>query len=207
MSASGKFIVIEGPEGCGKSTQAAALAGRLESVSHAVTLVREPGGTVIGEQVRKVLLDRGNTAMTVGTELLLYMAARSQLVHEVIVPALDGGRIVLADRFLTSSIVYQGIAGGIGENEIRRLYAQVCGEVQPTLVIVLDVPAEVGLSRVKGEHDRMEMKSLDFHGRVRQGYLDVAKSDPARHVLIDASQPVETVAEEVWREVKQRVLS
>jgi dTMP kinase len=207
VSAPVQFIVIEGPEGAGKSTQAARLAKRLESEAHEVVLVREPGGTVIGEQIRKILLDRDNHAMTVGTELLLYMAARSQLVSEVIAPALKSGRAVLADRFLTSTIVYQGIAGGLDEEAIRRLYAEVCGDVQPTLVVILDVPAEAGLARVGGERDRMESKSLDFHRRVRQGYLDVAKGDPARHVVIDASRPVDEVAEAVWQEVKRRVLS
>ena len=207
MSASAPFIVIEGPEGAGKSTQVALLAKRLASTSREVTLVREPGGTIIGEQIRQILLDRENGGMTVGTELLLYMAARSQLVHEVIAPALASGRAVLADRFLTSTIVYQGIAGGLDAAAIRRLYEEVCGEVHPVLVIVLDLPAEAGLARVKGERDRMEMKSLDFHRRVRQGYLDVAKDDPDRHAVIDASRTVEQVAQAVRREVEKRVLS
>lgn len=203
----GKFIVLEGPEGSGKSTQVVRLAQRLEAASHKVRLVREPGGTTIGEQVRKVLLDARNMDMTVSTELLLYMACRAQLVHEVIGPALKAGFMVLADRFLTSSIVYQGIAGGMGREDIEKLYHATCGEVEPDLVVVLDVAADVGLSRVDRSFDRMESKPIDFHNRVREGYLAVAAAEPDRHTVIDASTGPDEVAEAVWREVKQRVLS
>ena len=203
----GKFIVLEGPEGCGKSTQIVTLCGRLEAEGHKVRLVREPGGTAIGEKLRGVLLDASNTSMTVGTELLLYMACRAQLVHEVIRPALEEGYIVAADRFLTSTIVYQGIAGGMGAEEVRKLYRETCGDVEPDLVVVLDVPADVGLSRVQRSFDRMESKPMTFHRRVRDGYLAVAKSEPQTYVVVDASGPPDEVAETVWREVKQRVLS
>jgi len=203
----GKFIVLEGPEGCGKSTQIVTLCGRLEAEGHKVRLVREPGGTAIGEKIRQVLLDASNTNMTVGTELLLYMACRAQLVHEVIRPALEEGYIVAADRFLTSTIVYQGIAGGMGAEEVRKLYRETCGDVEPDLVVVLDVPADVGLSRVQRSFDRMESKPMTFHRRVRDGYLAVAKSEPQSYVVVDASGPPDEVAETVWREVKQRVLS
>jgi dTMP kinase len=202
----GKFIVLEGPEGSGKSTQVATLALRLEQASYRVTVVREPGGTVIGEKVREILLDRENGCMTVGTELLLYMACRAQLVHEVIGPALEQGFVVLADRFLTSTIVYQGIAGGMGRESVQRLYHATCGDIEPDLVVVLDVPAEAGLSRVQRSFDRMESRPVEFHRRVRAGYLDVARSEPARHVVIDASKGREEVAKEVWEEVNRRVL-
>jgi dTMP kinase len=205
--AKGKFIVLEGPEGSGKTTQVARLALRLGEESCVVRVVREPGGTAIGEQIRKVLLDKENGKMTVGTELLLYMACRAQLVHEVIRPALDEGLIVLADRFLTSSIVYQGIAGGMGAEEIEQLYRATCGDVAPDLVVVLDVSAEVGLLRLQRSFDRMESKPVAFHRRVRKGYLAVAKSDPGRHAVVDASKDVNEVAEAVWQEVKRRVLS
>lgn len=203
----GKFIVLEGPEGSGKSTQIACLARRLEAANHRVRMVREPGGTVIGEEIRKVLLDAKNHHMTVGTELLLYMACRAQLVHEVIRPALDAGLVVLADRFLTSTIVYQGIAGGMGAEEVKRLYRAACGDVEPDLVIVLDLPAEAGLARVQRTFDRMEQKPVEFHRRVREGYLAVARAEPERHVVVDASRPIDEVGESLWREVKRRVLS
>ena len=203
----GKFIVLEGPEGSGKSTQVESLRARLEAEGHRVRVVREPGGTDIGEQIRKVLLDADNTRMTVGTELMLYMACRAQLVHEVIRPVLDEGVVVLADRFLMSTIVYQGIAGGMGADEVRKLYRATCGEVTPDLTVVLNVPAEEGLSRVQQSFDRVENKPVDFHRRVCAGYLAVAEEEPDRYAVIDASRSADEVAEAVWQEVKRRVLS
>ncbi len=202
----GKFIVLEGPEGSGKSTQIARLARRLEAQDLRVCAVREPGGTPIGEQIRQVLLDANHHRMTVGTELLLYMACRAQLVHEVIRPALDQGLVVLADRFLTSTIVYQGIAGGMGADEVKRLYRAACGDVEPDLVVVLDLPAEAGLARVQRTFDRMEQKPIEFHRKVRDGYLAVARADAKRHAVIDATRPVDEVSEAIWREVTRRVL-
>ena len=170
-------------------------------------VVREPGGTTIGEQIREVLLDADNARMTVGTELLLYMACRAQLVHEVIRPALDEGVVVLADRYLTSTIVYQGIAGGMGAEEVRKLYRATCGDVTPELTVVLNVPAEVGLLRVQQTFDRVENKPVDFHRRVCAGYLAVAREEPDRYAVIDASRSVEEVTQAIWQEVKRRVLS
>jgi len=202
----GKFIVLEGPEGCGKTTQVEKLDARLRAAGHATTVVREPGGTRIGEAVREVLLDATNARMTVGTELLLYMACRAQLVTEVIRPALDAGRIVLADRFLTSTIVYQGIAGGMGAEEVKRLYKATCGDTQPDLIIVLDVPAKLGLSRVTVTFDRVEQKPIEFHRKVRLGYMAVADDAPEKHGVIDASQSIDAVSEAVWQEVTRRVI-
>ena len=202
----GKFIVLEGPEGCGKTTQIGKLDARLTAAGHATTVVREPGGTRIGEAVREVLLDAKNVRMTVGTELLLYMACRAQLVTEVIKPALDEGRVVLADRFLTSTIVYQGLAGGMGAEEVKRLYQATCGETQPDLVIVLDVSAKLGLSRVTEAFDRIEQKPIEFHRKVRLGYLSVVDDEPERHGVVDASQSIDAVSEAIWQEVTRRVI-
>ncbi len=204
--ARGKFIVLEGPEGSGKSTQIARLAAKCEAEHLRVRAVREPGGTVIGEEIRKVLLDAKNHRMTVGTELLLYMACRAQLVHEVIGPALDAGEIVIADRFLTSTIVYQGLAGGLGAEEVKRLYRETCGGVEPDLVVVLDLDAEAGLARVQRSFDRVEQKPIDFHRRVRAGYLAVARSEPGRYAVLDASRSADEVSEALWQEVTRRVL-
>lgn len=211
----GKFIVLEGPEGSGKTTQIQLLAKRLAEQGRIVHMVREPGGTSIGETIRHVLLDSKNSMMTVGTELMLYMACRVQLVHEKIRPALEKGEFVLADRFLTSTIVYQGIAGGLGADEVRRLYRLVCGDVEPDLVVVLDLPAEDGLQRINGKRikhihtlfeDRIEGKPIEFHQEVRKGYLVVAEADPSHYAIVNAQRSPERVAEAIWREVS-RVLS
>jgi dTMP kinase len=216
VTASAPFIVIEGPEGSGKSTQVTLLRRRLEQGGRTVVTVREPGGTAIGDEIREMLLARRNHALTPGTELLLYMASRTQLVHEVIRPALERGELVLADRFLTSTVVYQGIAGALGADEVRRLYRLVCGDLHPDLTLILDLPAEEGLSRIRGKRDvhivglfddRIESRPIEFHNRVREGYLAVAGADPARYAVIDASRGEEDVSEAVWREVTRRVLS
>ena len=202
MAQSGRFIVLEGPDGCGKSTQMKRLAERLRSLEREVDLVRDPGGTPVGEVIRGILLNPDFAEMSVRTEMLLYMASRAQLVQECISPALEAGRIVLSDRYLTSTIVYQGLAGGMKLDDINSLYEYACGELQPDLVVVLDVPVDVGRSRLSGGLDRMESKSLAFQEKVRQGYLKVAEMDPDRHVVIDASQSKETVAEAVWKAVE-----
>jgi len=217
----GKFIILEGPEGSGKTTQIRHLKRCLEEEGLTVIRVREPGQTDIGERIRSILLDANHSKMTVGTELLLYMASRVQLVHEIVFPALDQGTTVLADRFLTSTIVYQGIAGELGSEDVKRLYRLVCGDLWPDLVIILDLPAEKGLERIRGKKharvgeqlvgglfdDRIEGKPLEFHNRVREGYLAIAKAEPDRYAVVDASQSEVQVAKAVWQEVKRRVLS
>jgi len=198
----GRFIVLEGPDGCGKSTQIGCLSERLGKVGREVEVVRDPGGTHIGEAIRKVLLNPEFGEMSVRTELLLYMASRAQLLTERIEPALEAGRIILSDRYLTSTIVYQGLAGGLAVEQINRLYDESCGSTRPDLVVILDVPAEVGLGRISRGLDRMEGKSKAFHERVRQGYLNAAEHSREKHVVIDASGSVEAVAEAVWKVVE-----
>lgn len=205
----GLFIAIEGPDGAGKSTQAALLAERLaREAGLRVTRVREPGGTPTGERIREVLLDRRLGRMCPWTELLLYMASRVQLVDEVIAPALAAGHAVVADRFLLSSVVYQGYAGSIGSRPVLRLARNVFRAKFPDLTVVIDIPAEEGLSRSAKQRkraaaDRVEAKGVSYAEGVRRGFLRAARGSVAgRSVIVDGRRPVAEVAEKIWREVQ-----
>jgi dTMP kinase len=209
----GIFVAIEGPDGAGKSTQAALLAERIEREARLrVVRVREPGGTATGERIREVLLDPKLGAMGPWTELLLYMASRAQLVEQVIRPALAAGRAVVADRFLLSSVVYQGYAGAIGPRPVLALARAAFGGSLPDLTLVVDVPAAEGLSRSSRRRrggkarraDRVEAKGLAYAEKVRSGFLDAARRRLAgRSVIVDGRMPVEEVAEAVWHEVRR----
>ena len=190
----GRFIVIDGPDGAGKSTQAGLLAEHLRGGGAAVRLVRDPGGTAIGDRIRQILLDRAHGEMAVGCELMLYMASRAQLATEVIRPALSAGMCVLSDRYISSTIAYQG-AGGMDPDAIRQAAKIAVGPTWPDLTVVLDLPSDEGLARagrVNG-HDRMEAKGLDFHRRVRELFLEQAREEPGRFVVIDASGSTDEV--------------
>ncbi|HMN96489.1 MAG TPA: dTMP kinase [Phycisphaerales bacterium] len=189
----GRFIVLDGPDGSGKSTQFRLLADFCRSAGLRVTETREPGGTPIGEQVRAILLDPLNVEMDVRCEMLLYMASRAQLVAERIRPALERGDLVLADRFISSTLAYQGTAGGISTDAIRSVGRIACGATQPDLVVLFDVDEVVAGRRLNPILDRMEQKGIEFHRRVRRGYLDQAATDPARHLVIDATPETEQV--------------
>ncbi|HOX07558.1 MAG TPA: dTMP kinase [Planctomycetota bacterium] len=209
----GVFIAIEGPDGAGKSTQAAMLAERIEREARLrVVRVREPGGTPTGERVREVLLDPKLAAMCPWTELLLYMASRAQLVEEVIRPALAAGHAVVSDRFLLSSVVYQGYAGAIGPRPVLTLARAAFKDCLPDLTVVVDVPAAEGLSRSSrrrrgargGKADRVEAKGLAYAEKVRAGFLDAAKRRLAgRSVILDGRAPAGEVAEDIWHEVRR----
>ena len=180
------FITFEGPEGCGKSTQSKRLGQFLKSKGFPVVVTREPGGTPIGETARRVLLSARNRLSPL-SELFLYELSRYELVKQVIQPALRLGKVVISDRFSDSTIVYQGIAGGVSVGFIRRLDRMVCQGLKPDLTFLLDVPVHQGLRRSrrkKGRLDRMEQKSLAFHRRVRKGYLALSKRNPNRFRLI-----------------------
>jgi len=205
----GLFIAIEGPDGAGKSTQAAMLAVRLAADGWKVTRVREPGGTPTGERIREVLLDPELKAMGPWTELMLYMASRCQLVQETILPALAAGRAVVADRFLLSSVVYQGIAGRIGPEKVTALARAAFGGCFPDLTVVVDVPAGEGLSRSRrrrkaGKADRVEAKGLSFAEKVRRGFLLAGRRKLAgRSVVVDGRRPIDEVGANVWEEVRR----
>jgi len=183
----GKFIVFEGPDGSGKTTQYRRFADLARAHGLGVCEVREPGGTAISERIRDVLLDVNHDEMSVRCETLLYMASRAQLVAERIVPALAKNELVVADRFVSSTLAYQGAAGGMREDEIMHVAKVACGDVWPDLVVIFDVDEQTAAHRMGLLLDRMEAKGSAFHRRVRDGYKHQAMAEPGRHLLIDAT--------------------
>lgn len=192
----GVFITFEGGEGCGKSTQQRLLARRLEAAGLTVRSLREPGGTIVGEAVRTVLLDPEHTGLDATAEVLLYEAARAQLVAEVIEPALAAGEVVLCDRFFDSSTAYQGHARGLPLDQIKTLNRVATGGLVPDRTLLLDIDAALGVERAtcEGGADRLECEDIAFHERVRHGFLTVAAENPERFRVIDAQGEVEVVA-------------
>ena len=207
----GRFLVLDGPDGAGKSTQIALLARRLRDAVDVVS-VRDPGGTVIGDRIRGILLDNAHPDMSVACELLLYMASRAQLVAKVIRPALERGACVICDRYISSTVAYQG-AGGTDIRAIRQVAEVAVGGLWPDMTVILDLPAETGLSRVgrrggdakPGTLDRMEQKGLEFHRRVRDLFLQQAGERPDDFAVVDATQAAEAVHESVWTAVMKRL--
>lgn len=176
----GLFITFEGSEGSGKSTQSKLLCQYLKKKGHSVVHVREPGGTAISEKIRGVLLDGKNKSMAAPCEMLLYMAARAQVVSEIIIPALRAGNIVVCDRFLDSTLAYQGYGLGVDRGLIRAIGKFATTGLTPDITIVLDLPVEAGLRHRHGSPDRIEQRSVAYHRRVRQGYLALARQAPRR---------------------------
>ena len=201
----GRFITFEGIEGSGKSSQITLLTDHLRSKKRTVTLTREPGGTPIGDQVRKILLDPGNKALDPSAELLLYAASRAQHLKEVIRPALESGAIVLCDRFSDATLAYQGYGRGLDLTMIHALDRLVTAGMRPDLTVLLDVEAAVGLARARGRNNqqgleaeaRFENEALAFHERVRQGYLALAREAPDRMKIVDAALPPLRVQEKI----------
>ncbi len=189
---SGRFIVLDGPDGTGKSTQVARLADHLGGRGVKVCTVRDPGGTAIGDKIREILLDKAHDEMCVECETMLYMASRAQLVSQIIRPALQRGECVVSDRYISSTLAYQG-AGGVDTEAVRRVADVAVGGLWPHLTIVLDIAAEVGLTRLKGAPDRMESKALDFHRRVRELFVQQARQSPKTFAIVDASGDVQQV--------------
>ena len=196
----GIFISFEGIDGCGKSTQCEMLKEYLKENNKDFIFVREPGGTVIGERIREILLDKKNTQMTARTELLLFEAARAQITDEVIKPALEEGKIVLCDRFFDSSSAYQGMARGMGMDFVAGLNMAATGGLKPDVTFFFDISAEEALERrgKRGEaSDRIELAGLKFQEDVRRGYLELAKSSEGRVITIDASRGIDEIFEVV----------
>lgn len=204
----GLFVTFEGIDGCGKSTQMKLLVERLGAEGLPVTETIEPGGTEIGQQIRRVLLDARNQQITATTELLLYFASRAQNVEERILPALERGEIVVSDRYTDSTLVYQGVARGLGESVVSDLHRIACHGLDPDLTIVLDIDLETSLARARVRNrgldgadagqTRMDEQSNEFYRRVREGYRRLAEREPERVRVIDGNREVAAVAADVW---------
>jgi dTMP kinase len=199
LSSRGVFIALEGGDGAGKSTQARLLCGWLEELGHTVVVTREPGGTAFGRTVRELVLHGDHVAPR--AEALLFAADRAHHVETLIRPALGRGEVVITDRYLDSSIAYQGAGRDLGVDEVRRLNVWATGGLVPMLTILVDLPAEIGRVRRGGIHDRLESEADDFHGAVREHFLTLAGAEPDRYLVVDG----ELSAEQIHRLVRARV--
>jgi len=203
----GCFLVLDGPEGAGKTTQVQRLVQRLRDAGRKATSVRDPGSTPVSERIREVLLDRRLPEMDARTEVFLYMASRAEMVARIVRPALGVGLVVVCDRFVSSTVAYQGYAGGIDPELIWDLGRTACGGIEPNLTVILDLPVEEGLARARrlAEPDRIEAKDQIYHEKVRRGFLSMAEARPQVFAVVDASQPPDAVSEAIW-EAAKRVL-
>ncbi|MGB6872763.1 MAG: dTMP kinase [Dehalococcoidia bacterium] len=199
----GLFITFEGGEGCGKSTQSRLLLKKLEQQNIPVVLTHEPGGTALGNELRKALKRRRGSFISPQAELLLFAASRAQLVAELIRPALEEGKVVICDRFTHSTLVYQGYGRGLDFTAIEMVNNVATQGLKPGLVIFLDISPEQGLARKRSLKDRFELEDLSFHRRVREGYLKMAAAEPDRWLVIDASLPKGKITEIIWDRVSQ----
>lgn len=206
----GIFITLEGPDGSGKTTALKAIFEELKTLTDKqIVSTREPGGSPIAEKIREIILDTAHTEMDARTEALLYAASRRQHLVDRVLPVLEAGDIVLCDRFVDSSIAYQGYARGIGETGIFKINDFATDGVQPDLTLYIDVPAEVGLRRIqKGmgtrEFNRLDQEKQSFHDKVRAGYLNIARENPTRIVTIDGTQTPEEVVADCMQIIKAR---
>ena len=204
----GFLITFEGGEGGGKTTQTVRLRDKLTKAGHDVIVLREPGGTVISEQIRQVVLSPDNTGMAFTTEVLLFQAARAQIYRELVIPSLKAGKIVLMDRSRDSSVVYQGMVRGFGKILIEELNDLSTNKIYPSLTILLDLPVDIGLKRRvdSGKVDRLDMEAKEFHQQVREAYLELAKeNERGRWVMLDASVSLESVENEIWKIVENKL--
>ncbi len=195
------FISLEGCEGCGKSTQAKRLTAGLQRHGYRVTRTYEPGGTPLGEQLRRYLKKSRDAAISAEAELLLFAAARSQLTRNVILPALKQGHVVICDRYAASTVAYQGYGRGLPLDTIATVNHLATGGLQPDLVLLLDMDPSRALQRKKQPRDRFEHEVVEFHERVRYGYLELARSDPSRWTVIDASGSFARTTQYIWQTV------
>ena len=203
------FVTIEGPEGSGKSSVTKEVVKKLEAEGYEVVLTREPGGTPIAEQIRNVILDKANTKMDPMTEALLYAASRRQHLVEKVWPLSKAGKIVISDRFLDSSLAYQGGARGLGIDKILALNQYATDGYYPELTLLFDLDPRIGLARIAAnknrEVNRLDLEKIDFHDSVRQTFLSLARRFPDRYVILDASKSFEEVVEDAYKAVKDKL--
>ena len=201
---SGKFITLDGPDGCGKTTQTELLAQWLKEQGVAVETFREPGGTAIGEKIRQILLNPDHIAMDTATEVMLYMAARVQLWAEKIAPALKENKCIVLDRWLSSTCAYQGYAGGFGMEKVIKIAEDCLERPWPDLTIILDVDPRTGFTRLNRDLDRMERKGEGYHQKVRDGFLKLAQ-EQKNFFIIDATQDINTVHKKIIEAISHRL--
>ncbi len=203
------FITFEGGEGSGKSTAIKRIVAQLEKEGYQVVLTREPGGTPISEEIRNVILDKKNTDMDPRTEALLYAASRRQHIVQKILPALKEGKLVLCDRFLDSSLAYQGGARGLGIENVLNVNLFATEGLEPDLTLLFDISPEEGLARIAAnsgrEVNRLDVEKLSFHKKVREAFHTLAKANPKRYAIIDASKDKETVYQEAYQAIEERL--
>ncbi len=202
---SGRFVVVDGPDGAGKGTQIRLLAEFLASQGVELCLARDPGGTAVGERIRSILLDKAHDGMSVQCELMLYMASRAQLAGEVLRPALAAGKCVLCDRYISSTVAYQG-AGGVDPADVKAVAEVAVGGLWPDLTVILDIASDAGLARVgasrrTGGPDRMESKTAAFHRKVRELFLKQAADEPDRFAVVDAAGTMDEVQQRLRRAI------
>jgi dTMP kinase len=198
------FLSMDGVDGAGKTTQLDLFCARLKAVGHDVVRCRDPGTTPLGEEIRKLLLERHSLAISSRSEMLLYMAARAQLVDEIIRPAVEAGKTVVSDRYLLANVVYQGHAGGLDAADVWRVGQIATGGLLPALTIVLDISAEAAAARLNRPLDRMELKGAAFHAAVRNGFLHEAARNPEAIAVIDASRSIDQVQADIWSAVTRK---
>ncbi|WP_281943562.1 dTMP kinase [Paenibacillus tyrfis] len=205
----GFFITVEGGEGAGKTSAIDAILEQVKSRGYDVLSTREPGGIPIAEQIRSVVLDRNNTAMDPRTEALLYAAARRQHLAEKVIPALEAGKVVVCDRFIDSSLAYQGYARELGMDEVFAINRFAIGDWMPDLTVFMDVRPEIGLARIRADQgrevNRLDLESMTFHNKVREGYLQVLRQFPERVVRVDAERELDKVLEDIGQMLNQKL--
>ncbi len=205
----GFFITVEGGDGAGKTSAIHAILEQVKARGYDVLSTREPGGIPIAEQIRSVVLDRNNTAMDPRTEALLYAAARRQHLAEKVIPVLEAGKVVVCDRFIDSSLAYQGYARELGMDEVFAINRFAIGDWMPDLTVFMDVRPEIGLARIRADQgrevNRLDLESMTFHNKVREGYLQVLRRFPERVVRVDAERELDKVLEDIGQMLNQKL--